>query len=397
MPSTRRARHLAPALTAVLAGSAALAAPAGAAGTQPVDATIRMQCAPTPGTATSFPYQVDVRLKGTAPATTSPGETATVTDDGSSTIRVLDDTPTNPALGFIGRLVNFSAQASGGSTSGSDTSFRAGNTIPEVAKTEGGFGPTSIGVSVGGWAGFVTERPEAVTVRASTMHLAYRIAPLGTPSPWLEEPNSTLSGVAACTVLADQPPIAVVPYAAPVTPRPAVTGLSPRTVRLGLPSPNPVVPTKVTIKGQGFLASETPRVDFAGFDATDVTVIDDKTMTVLTPETWGPLSGSVRVTVGDRTSANTPADDFRFVTGLPIITSLSGMAWGNVGGILRLRGTEFERMKYITVGNRRVQPLFIIGSTDMFFLAPPLAKGMYRVTATNDIGTSETGDTITYR
>lgn len=87
------------------------------------------------------------------------------------------------------------------------------------------------------------------------------------------------------------------------------------------------------------------------------------------------------------------------VPATPAVSRVFGNAWAGVGGLLRVHGSNLKGAKYVTIGAKKVRPLLVIGSTDVWVLAPALAKGQYAVavgTATS-VSPPATRAIITYR
>lgn len=87
------------------------------------------------------------------------------------------------------------------------------------------------------------------------------------------------------------------------------------------------------------------------------------------------------------------------VADLPVVNRVYGSAWGNVGGIFRVHGAKLNGARYVAFGAKRVRPLLVLGSKDLWVLAPPLPKGRYSVTVATAAGVSapSTGATAIYR
>lgn len=104
---------------------------------------------------------------------------------------------------------------------------------------------------------------------------------------------------------------------------------------------------------------------------------------------WGTASGVTAI-----------ADDYTYTAVAPTgpkVTSLSGgPALAGIGGIIGIRGTGLGGLKSVKVGTRAATTLSA-SSTQIYVLAPALAKGSYPVTVTTKTGTATAPTKLVYR
>lgn len=470
MSSFLRARTILCALLTVAGFLIAGNAPASAAGTQSIDTSFPLRC--TPGSV----WGANVRIKATVPATVAPGESVRLSD-----VSIAFNNGFYDDLPFPGsREQTMQAYLDGlslsttGATPASLSLAGTPRSFSPIQNSPGGFAPLPGDIDFG----TTTAGTKPVVLRLESLAYAASVFNDSLPTP----PRPTTSN--ACTPRPGLPPLAVIPSTGAIPPSPVVTGLS--------PSYGPVGGGNIiTISGSGFdTGVESVEIGYATI--TDVTVVDDRTITVKAPVWYQEKTVDVRVrtdfgqsaiTAADRYSfggppvpdpvitsitpnavpatggvwvtargtdldrvdrltldgsvpvygeitANADGTELRFLatdttdfvpgvfpvgahrvtaygTGAcvtpdcaspdtpgsylyygttppapadpPVVTSVSGYAWGGLGGLLRIRGSKFAGAKYVTVGTKKVRPLLVLGGADLLVLAPPLPKGRYPV------------------
>ena len=171
---------------------------------------------------------------------------------------------------------------------------------------------------------------------------------------------------------------------------PVVTGIDPATG----PSAGD---TTVTITGTD-LAGAT-EVTFGSTDATDQTVVNDTTITALTPP--GPAGAAdVVVTTPYGDSGGSGAGDFTYVDARPTVTSISPNQGHQAGGaiVVEVTGTGFTPGSVVEFGPNAASSVVYVSSTSVVTMAPA-GSGVVGVTVTTAGGTSAGGimDHFTYR
>lgn len=327
------ARRLPAALAAAIACSALLAGPASAAGAQQIDASVYYACK-EPGT--QNPSSLVVRVKATAPATTSPGERVHLTNVSTElNFSARDSHPGYQLAGTFDRLI---IQASGGTTGGYE---QFGNDRPfPTATVEGGqYLPVAfpVGEPFADYSVHRTATTEPTTLRAGELTLVYRYGPAGVLAfmgGGVCEPDPT---DAQLGVIANDP-------SAPAAP--VVDALSPTT--------GPVVGgNTVTVKGANF-STGTPVVSFGDDVAQDVVVIDDHTLTATAPARMSRVTEKVTVSIGPRISLDElngtenayQYDSPELAPKLTSITTSSGVP----GTVVTLRGSGLAAVHQASSG-----------------------------------------------
>ncbi len=186
----------------------------------------------------------------------------------------------------------------------------------------------------------------------------------------------TVSSVSTATTPAD-----IFTYAPP----PTVTGLS--------PTEGPLAGgTLVTITGTGFTGATA--VEFGSSLATDVTVVNDTTITAESP----PGTGSQPVTVitpgsppdQGGTSSSTPAEEFGYEPAPSLTTSInpsSGPAAGDTW--VTISGSGFTDVSAVDFGTYPATTFKVASTTSLMALSPA-GTGTVDVTVTAAGGTSAT-------
>ena len=167
---------------------------------------------------------------------------------------------------------------------------------------------------------------------------------------------------------------------------PTVTGISPNSG----PAPGG---TLVTITGTGF--SGATAVDFGTTAATDVTVVNDTTITADSPAGTGAVD--VTVTAPNGTSATSTADKFAYIAS-PAVTGVSPNSGPAAGGTLvTITGTGFTGATAVDFGTTAATDVTVQSGTTITALSPAGA-GLVDVTVTTPNGSSatSTADQFTY-
>lgn len=328
-PFTHTGRRLA-ALAPALIAAATFAGPAHAEGTQSFDTTVQLRCTSDYQGEQPTGQTVELRVKGTIPATTSLGELMKLTD-ASATMRLVDDVPSGDAslrfLSTVDRLVLTFDDP--GIYPVDLFSFEL---LEPTYLTGGGYGPLAIPKDGGfGYEPEVrTSVARAVDLRVSRLQFAYWLLPDGVdPDGYNDRTGRT------CQPIAGTPPIATVAHDATAPAPPAITSLSPTT------GPVPGGNT-VTIKGSGFATGPTPFVGFGVFTAGDVVVVDDQTLTVTAPENYFETTEHVWIQVGSRrTEYDLPQAAYHFAGPKAELESLTPSS-GRPGDVITVRGTNLD-------------------------------------------------------
>ncbi len=157
---------------------------------------------------------------------------------------------------------------------------------------------------------------------------------------------------------------------------PAVTGVSPNI--------GPAVGgTMVTITGLGLTGATA--VEFGANAATDVTVVNDTTITALSPAGEGPVD--VRVTTPGGISAISPADHFTYA---PTVTSISPTFGPPTGGTaVTIEGDSFLNATAVDFGTTPALSFTIENENHIVAVSPPGTDAVY-ITVTGPSGTSTT-------
>ncbi len=170
---------------------------------------------------------------------------------------------------------------------------------------------------------------------------------------------------------------------------PVVTGVSPNT--------GPTTGgTLVTITGTSFTGATA--VDFGTTAATNVTVVNDTTVTADSPAgSVGTVDVTVTTPVG--TSATSPADQFTYaVAAAPTVTAISPTGGPTAGGtVVTITGTSFTGATAVDFGTTPATNVTVVSSTSIT-ADSPAGTGTANVTVTTPFGTSATSsaDQFTY-
>ncbi len=148
------------------------------------------------------------------------------------------------------------------------------------------------------------------------------------------------------------------------TPTVAVTSVTPNS--------GPVAGgTSVTIRGSGFASGTTVR--FANSNATSVVVIDEATITAVTP---ARAAGRVDVSVTvPGTSATTLRNGFTYLGARPTISSITPINGPTSGGTeIVIRGTNFSTGLTLTIGGTNASNVNRVSETEVRARTPARAQ-----------------------
>jgi hypothetical protein len=161
---------------------------------------------------------------------------------------------------------------------------------------------------------------------------------------------------------------------------PNVTGLSPT-------SGPEAGGTMVTITGTGFTGATA--VDFGTTAATNVTVVNDTSITADSPAGTGTVNVTVTTPAG--TSATSPADQFTYtVTAAPTVTGLSPNSGPEAGGtMVTITGSGFTGATAVDFGTVPATNVTVVSDTSITATSPA-GTGIVDVTVTTPAGTSPT-------
>jgi hypothetical protein len=144
--------------------------------------------------------------------------------------------------------------------------------------------------------------------------------------------------------------------------------------------------TVVTVFGSGFTGATS--VSFGSVLA-DFQVNSDGSITAYAPP---QVAGTVDITVTSfsGTSAASSADQFTFTNAaLPVITSLSVSSGSTAGGTLvTLTGSGFTNAYAVNIGGTSVASIAVNSDSQLSFVTPPNAAGIWDVTVSSFAGTS---------
>ena len=151
----------------------------------------------------------------------------------------------------------------------------------------------------------------------------------------------------------------------------------------------------MTITGTSFTGATA--VDFGTTPATNLTVVNDSTITADSPAGTGTVDVTVMTPAG--TSATSSADQFMYVTtAAPTVTGLSPTSGPTMGGTLvTITGTSFTGASAVDFGTTPATNVTVVSDTSIT-ADSPAGTGTVDVTVTTPTGTSATSpaDQFTY-
>ena len=159
--------------------------------------------------------------------------------------------------------------------------------------------------------------------------------------------------------------------------------------------------TPVTIIGQGFLddGAGTNTVLFGTLLATGVVVVDDSTLTCVTPAALGP--GDVDVSVTNTNGTGVLGAGFKYSTP-PVLTSIAPTSGTSIGGTtVTLTGSGFQDtspgINVVTFGGLPATGVVVLSDVSLTCVTPSgAAGGTVDVTVTNDNGSATLTSAYTY-
>jgi hypothetical protein len=148
--------------------------------------------------------------------------------------------------------------------------------------------------------------------------------------------------------------------------------------------------TPVIITGTNLAG--TTDVTFDGLSATDVSVVNDTTVTATTP---AHAAGAVTVVI--TTPAGTGDNTYTYVTSTPILTSLSPISGPVTGGTaVIVTGTNLTGTTGITFDGVAATAVTVVNDTTVTALTPANSAGLVDVILTNPDGSSTLPNAYTY-
>jgi hypothetical protein len=153
--------------------------------------------------------------------------------------------------------------------------------------------------------------------------------------------------------------------------------------------------TTVTIVGTNFTGATA--VEFGGVAGTNLTVLNNTTMTVTSPA-QAAGERNIQVTTPRGTSAKVTGDEFTY-EGVPTVTKVSPNAGPTSGGTsVTITGTNFTGATSVLFGTVAGTNLTVVNSTTITATSPAQAAGERNIQVTTPSGTSAkvAGDEFTY-
>ena len=151
--------------------------------------------------------------------------------------------------------------------------------------------------------------------------------------------------------------------------------------------------TSVTITGAYFTG--TTGVTLGGVAATHVVLINDTTLTCITPAGTAGTTNSVVVTTPSGHNADNSL--FTYVLALPTVTSVSPPIGASVGGTLvTLTGTCFTGASGVTFGGMAATDMTVVNDTTLTCTTPAGFAGTASVLVTATAGTSAANSLYLY-
>lgn len=149
----------------------------------------------------------------------------------------------------------------------------------------------------------------------------------------------------------------------------------------------------VTVTGSGFTGATD--VTFGTIAGTNVTIVDDTTLTVVSPAAATPGAVDVRVTTLIGTSIANPATDrYTYVsTAAPTVTGISPTGGPIAGGtVVTITGTGFTGATSVTFGGNAASAVTVNSDTSITATSPAHAAGAVDVIVTTSNGSSAASD-----
>jgi hypothetical protein len=150
--------------------------------------------------------------------------------------------------------------------------------------------------------------------------------------------------------------------------------------------------TTVTITGTHF--TNTSAVTFGGVAGTSVTVVNDTTLTVVTP---AHAVGAVDVVVTTPQGSGTLADGYTYIAATPTVTSISPNSGSTAGGgSVTITGTNFTSTTSVTFGGGAATSVTVVNDTTITAVTPAHAAGAVDVVITTPAGSGTATSGFTY-
>jgi beta-mannanase len=167
----------------------------------------------------------------------------------------------------------------------------------------------------------------------------------------------------------------------------SVTSVSPSS---GSPSGG----TRVTVTGSDFTGAT--KVTFAGVAGTNLTVVNDSTLTVTSPPN-APRTDDVLVTTKDGTSVAVGADHFTYL--VPTVSGIFPSSGPSSGGTsVTVTGSDFTGATNVTFAGVAGTNVNVVNDTTLTVTSPPHLLSITHVVVTSPAGTSSAvkADQFTY-
>ncbi len=152
--------------------------------------------------------------------------------------------------------------------------------------------------------------------------------------------------------------------------------------------------TSVTITGTHLTG--TTAVTFGGVAATSLNVVNDTTITLVTPAHG---TGSVDIAITNPQGTGTLVNGYTYLASAPTITSISPTSGFTTGGTsVTITGTDFTDATNVTFGSTEASSFNIDSSTSITAVSPAGSAGVVDITVTTPSGTStiSSADQFTY-
>jgi len=148
--------------------------------------------------------------------------------------------------------------------------------------------------------------------------------------------------------------------------------------------------TSITITGSGFMGATG--VSVGGNAAIGVSVVNDTSITAVTPAGAAAGTVDVRVTTPTGTSTIVLADKFTYTsTNVPTVTAVSPTGGPIAGGpTVTITGTGFASVTGVTFGGNAATGITVTSDTSMTVTSPAHSAGAVDVIVTNANGSSAT-------
>jgi hypothetical protein len=189
------------------------------------------------------------------------------------------------------------------------------------------------------------------------------------PSPGVRDISVTTSNGTSATVAADQFYSAATPVIDSVSPSSGPQGGG----------------TTVTLTGTGF--TDATVVDFGATAGTDLTVLSDSSLTVVSPPGTGGYDPELEVTGPGGESAAKASEQFDYIG--PHITSISPNSGSTAGGTaVTIKGGDFTGATQVKFGSKTATDVVVVNDDEITAVTPAQPAGTRYVSVTTPDGTS---------